>query len=191
MDNNNTASIRSTEKHVTPDLLLDQGQYSEGTTEEEQLMQTLYSILRDGTSESEMAIKQKVKVIFQKLQSLRARDGSGAEWRREKAELERKLGDLQTALQQERRGSGGRPDTALREELESCLDENVELQEMLGQNQKELHQTQSELTQLRMERESAEARVRDVEDQLAGLQDELRENSKTVRTRTSTHIHTN
>ncbi|KAG7257919.1 hypothetical protein CRUP_016403, partial [Coryphaenoides rupestris] len=138
-------------------------------------MQTLYSILRDGTSESEMAIKQKVKVICQKVQSLRARDGSGAEWRREKAALERKLGDLQ----QERRGSGGRPDPALREELESCLDENVQLQEMLGQNQKELHKTQSELTQLRMERESAEARVRDVEDQLAGLQDELRESSKT------------
>ncbi|CAL8360878.1 unnamed protein product [Arctogadus glacialis] len=177
VDNNNSAPIHNSEKHVTPDLLLDQGQVV--NEEEEQLMQTLYSILRDGTSESEVAIRQKVQVIFQKVQSLRSRDGSGAEWRKEKRELERSLGDLQAALKEERRGSSGRPDPALREQLESSLDENIQLQEMLGRKNKEFHQTQSELIQLRMERENAETRVRDVEDQLAGLQDELRESSRT------------
>lgn len=33
---------------VTPDLLLDQGQSSEVGTEEKQVMQTIYSILREG-----------------------------------------------------------------------------------------------------------------------------------------------
>ena len=41
-----------------------------------------------------------------------------------------------------------------------------------------------------MERENAETRVRDVEDQLAGLQDELRESSRTVQTLTGTEEHT-
>ena len=41
-------------------------------------------------------------------------------------------------------GSSGRPDPALREQLESSLDENIQLQEMLGRKNKEFHQTQSE-----------------------------------------------
>ena len=35
-----------------------------------------------------------------------SRDGSGAEWRKEKRELERSLGDLQAALKEERRVGG-------------------------------------------------------------------------------------
>ncbi|KAK2910223.1 cingulin isoform X2 [Channa argus] len=71
-------------------------------------------------------------------------------------------------------GSVSNPDPTLKAELESCLDENLQLREMLDRKKTELNETQSELTQLRMDRENAEARAREMEDQLAELQDDLR-----------------
>ncbi|XP_029958660.1 LOW QUALITY PROTEIN: cingulin [Salarias fasciatus] len=162
------------EAQVTPDLLLDQGQSAEMSSEEEQVMRTIYNILRQGSSESDVTINHKAKVIFQKIQNLRPRESPREEWLREKRELETKISKLQTFLHEERRDSASNSDPALKAELESCLDENLQLQEMLDRKKKELNDTQSELTQLRMDRESAEARVRGMEDQLAELQDELR-----------------
>ncbi|XP_049586753.1 cingulin [Syngnathus scovelli] len=160
-----------TEPRVTPDLLLDQS--AEMSREEEQIMQTIYSILREGTNESDVTIKHKVKIICQRIQNLQHKDAS-LDSTREKRELERKVAELQSALQEERRGSLGRSDKALKDELESCLDANLQLEETLAWKKKELHETQSELTQLRIERENAEARSRTMEDQLSELQDELR-----------------
>ncbi|KAM8734830.1 cingulin isoform 2-T2 [Acanthopagrus schlegelii] len=159
---------------VTPDLLLDQGPSAEMSSDEEQVMQTIYNILRQGTNESDVVIKHKVKNIFKKIQNLKSKERPQEEWMREKRELERKMAELQTTLQEERRDSVSNSDPALKAELESCLDENLQLQEMLDRKKKELNETQSELTQLRMDRENAEARVRDMEDQLAEFQDELR-----------------
>ncbi|XP_031155152.1 cingulin isoform X2 [Sander lucioperca] len=163
-----------TEAQVTPDLLLDQGQSAETTIEEEQIMQTIHNILRQGTNESDVVIKHKAKVIFQKVQNLKPKERPQEEWMREKWELESRIAELQTALQAERRNSVSNSDPALKAELESCLDENLQLREMLDRKKKELNETQSELTQLRMDRENAEARVRGMEDQVAELQDELR-----------------
>ncbi|XP_029593198.1 cingulin isoform X2 [Salmo trutta] len=147
---------------------------SEVTSEEEQVMQTIYSVLREGTSESDSVIRHKVWVIFQKIQGLKPSESSGEEWRREKRDLERKMMELQTSLQEERRGSVGSSDPVLKAELESCLDENMQLQETVDRAKTELHQTHSELSQLRMARESAESRVREMEDRLVELQEELR-----------------
>ncbi|XP_029602037.1 cingulin isoform X2 [Salmo trutta] len=147
---------------------------SEVTSEEEQVMQTIYSVLREGTSESDSVIRHKVWVIFQKIQGLKPSENSGEEWRREKRDLERKMMELQTSLQEERRGSVGSSDPVLKAELESCLDENMQLQETVDRAKTELHQTHSELSQLRMARESAESRVREMEDRLVELQEELR-----------------
>ncbi|XP_034466855.1 cingulin isoform X1 [Hippoglossus hippoglossus] len=159
-----------TETQVTPDLLLDQAQSAEMSGEEEQVMQTIYNILRQGTNESDVVIRHRVKLIVQKIQNIKPKESQREEWMREKKELERKTAELQTALQAGKRDS----DPALKAELESCLDENLQLREMLDRKKIELNETQSELTQLRMDRENAEARVRDMEDQLAELQDELR-----------------
>ncbi|XP_029593194.1 cingulin isoform X1 [Salmo trutta] len=166
-----TPSANRTDPLVTPDLLL---QSSEVTSEEEQVMQTIYSVLREGTSESDSVIRHKVWVIFQKIQGLKPSESSGEEWRREKRDLERKMMELQTSLQEERRGSVGSSDPVLKAELESCLDENMQLQETVDRAKTELHQTHSELSQLRMARESAESRVREMEDRLVELQEELR-----------------
>uniref|UniRef100_A0A8C7FKL7 Cingulin n=1 Tax=Oncorhynchus kisutch TaxID=8019 RepID=A0A8C7FKL7_ONCKI len=165
-----TPSANRTYPLVTPDLL----QSSEVTSEEEQVMQTIYSVLREGTSERDSVIRHKVRVIFQKIQGLKPSESSGEEWKREKRDLERKMMELQTSLQEERRGSVGSSDPVLKAELDSCLDENMQLQETVDRKKTELHQTHSELSQLRMERESAESRVRDMEDRLGELQEELR-----------------
>nr|XP_057939936.1 cingulin [Doryrhamphus excisus]XP_057939937.1 cingulin [Doryrhamphus excisus] len=159
-----------TEPQVTPDLLLDQ---SAEMSSEEQIMQTMYSILREGTNESDVSIKHKVNIICQRIHNLQYKEAP-PDLRREKRELERKVVELQNALQKERRGSVSHADKALKDELETCLDANLQLQETLDRKKKELSDSHSELTQLRIERENAEARARDMEDQLAELQDELR-----------------
>ncbi|XP_074540150.1 cingulin isoform X3 [Halichoeres trimaculatus] len=173
-----TSQSIPTEAQVTPDLLLDQGQSAETSREEEQVMQTIYNILRQGSNESDVVIKHKAKIIFQKIQNLQQpKDRAQDDWMREKRDLERKVAELQTALQAERRDSVSNSDPTLKAELESCLDENLQLREMLDRKKQELNETHSELTQLRMDRENAEAQVRDMEDQLAEFQDELRRES--------------
>ncbi|XP_034553977.1 cingulin isoform X2 [Notolabrus celidotus] len=155
-----------------------QGQSAETSKEEEQVMQTIYNILRQGSNESDVVIKHKAKIIFQKIQNLQPKDRAAQEeWVREKRDFERKVAELQAALQAERRDSVSNSDPTLKAELESCLDENLQLREMLDRKKQELNETQSELTQLRMDRENAEARVREMEDQLSEFQDELRRES--------------
>ncbi|KAM4736411.1 cingulin isoform 2-T2 [Anableps anableps] len=156
------------------DLADSQVQSAEISSEEDQVMKTVYNILRQGSSESDAVIRNKVRSIFLKFQSIMPKESPRDEWIREKRELETKLAQLQTALREERRDSASNSDPALKAELESCLDENLQLQEMLDRNKKELNETQSDLAQLRMDREKAESRVREMEDHLAELQDELR-----------------
>ncbi|XP_035245351.1 LOW QUALITY PROTEIN: cingulin [Anguilla anguilla] len=170
--------VSQTETQVTPDLLLmDQGQGSEVMTEEERTKQAVYNILRLGANENESATKQKVNLVFEKIQGLRTSEGASEAWRAEKRDLERRLAELQSALSVERKGSSS-ADLKLKAELEDCLDENLQLQEQLDKKKNEMHQTHTELTQLRMDRESAESRVRQLEDQLSGLQEELKKESE-------------
>ncbi|XP_057196519.1 cingulin [Triplophysa rosa] len=134
----------SVDSHVTPDLLLDQGQSSGSEfSSEEQIQQIIYGVLRQGSTEGDATIKRKVQVICSKIQGLKS-------------------------------SQVNRADGSLNEELEKHLDENVQLQEQLARKNTELHQIHSELTHLRMDRENAESHVRELEYQLAGLQEELR-----------------
>ncbi|MEQ2191737.1 hypothetical protein XENOCAPTIV_001913, partial [Xenoophorus captivus] len=123
--------VDPSDSQVTPDLLLDQVECAEMSFEEEQVMKTVYNILRQGS------------VCFSK----QPKENPWEEWIGEKRELETKVAQLQTALREERRVSRAQ-----------------------------------RLTQLRMDRENAETRLREMEDHLAELQDEVRrENgSKTV-----------
>ncbi|XP_055020237.1 cingulin isoform X3 [Boleophthalmus pectinirostris] len=155
-----------------------QGQSAEASSEEQQMMQTIYNILREGTNDSDIVIKHKVKVIAQ---TFKLKEKVCEDLTRERSELQRKVSELHLALQQERRDSINNSSATLKAELESCLDENLQLRELHDRMKKELNETQSELTQLRMDRENAEARARNMEDQLAELQDEIRKenNNKT------------
>ncbi|KAG5842840.1 hypothetical protein ANANG_G00182020 [Anguilla anguilla] len=80
-----TPQIAQTEKQVTPDLLRDQGQSSEVTSKEERTKQAIYSILKEGTSESAAATNRKVDLILEKLQDLGVSQGADPTM---KAELE-------------------------------------------------------------------------------------------------------
>lgn len=90
------------------------------------------------------------------------------------ATIKRKVHVICSKIQGLKGAQVKRSDDSIKEELEKHLDENVQLQEQLARKNTELHQIHSELTQLRMDREHAESHVRELEDQLAGLQDELR-----------------
>ncbi|CAL8295050.1 unnamed protein product [Merluccius merluccius] len=68
------------------------------------------------------------------------------------------------------RGSVGNPKT----NLEEHLNDAKELQQQLNRHKAELKQAHDELAEGRMAREAAESTVRQQEDQLAGLQEELR-----------------
>uniref|UniRef100_A0A3B3QR19 Cingulin n=1 Tax=Paramormyrops kingsleyae TaxID=1676925 RepID=A0A3B3QR19_9TELE len=177
-----TAPLTQTDTQATPDLLKDKDQSLEPLGEADKAKQMIYTILRDGNNESVSATKRKVDLVFDKIQGLRS-SGAASEipseaWRKEKRDLERKLADLQSALQEERRNTQkASTDRNLKAELEDCLDDNLQLKEHLDRKKTELDQAQTDLTQLRIERESAESRVRDLEDQMAGFQEELRRES--------------
>ncbi|KAK3571807.1 hypothetical protein QTP86_020586 [Hemibagrus guttatus] len=137
--NNDWSAVDS---HVTPDLLIDQSQSSgsEFSSEEDQIQQIIYSVLRQGSNDSDALIKRRVRLICDKIQGLKM----------------------------------NKSDLALKAQLEESLDENINLQEQLNRKKTELDQIHSEMIQLRMERENAESRVRQIDDQLTGLQEELR-----------------
>ncbi|XP_064201690.1 cingulin-like [Anguilla rostrata] len=80
-----TPQIAQTEKQVTPDLLRDQGQSSEVASKEERTKQAIYSILKEGSSESAAATNRKVDLILEKLQDLGVSQGADPTM---KAELE-------------------------------------------------------------------------------------------------------
>ncbi|KAL4636136.1 cingulin [Arapaima gigas] len=180
-----TRPITHMEGQVTPDLLIDQDQSAELSNEEEQTKQMIYNILREGNNESISATSRKVDLVFEKIQGLRSQHSSacsenlGEVWSKEKRDLERRVAELEASVLEERKKTQmGSADQTLKAELEDCLDENLQLQEQLDRKKTELHQAHSELAQLRMERETAESQVRNLEDQLAGLQEELRRESE-------------
>ncbi|KAK6467036.1 cingulin-like [Huso huso] len=163
----------------TPDLLQNQRQLG---SEEERAKEALYTILREGSSDNENAVKRKVNLVFEKIQAFKsvAPSSDSRTLLMQKNELERRASELQMRLDEEtknRLNSSSRLDTSvqsLRSELEETLDENIQLQEVLSQTKSELHSSVTELMQLRMEKEALETRVRGLEDHLSGLQEELR-----------------
>lgn len=132
---------------VTPDLLLDQGQ----------------------SSGSEFSTEDQIQQIIYDVLRQGSTEGDAA--------IKRRVRVICSKIQGLKGAQVSRPDDSLKEELEKRLDDNVQLQEQLGRKSTELHQMHSELTQLRMDREYAESHVRELEDQLAGLQQELRRES--------------
>ncbi|XP_031431939.1 cingulin [Clupea harengus] len=68
-----TVPANQAEAQVTPDLLLDQSQSSgsEFSSEDDLMQQMIYSALRQGSGESDAVIKQKVRVLCNKIQALK------------------------------------------------------------------------------------------------------------------------
>ncbi|XP_067217431.1 cingulin isoform X2 [Chanodichthys erythropterus] len=131
-------------KPVTPDLIKSQTTSTEnGNGEDAQTKQAIYNILKEGSIESEAAIKRKTSLIHERF-------------------CEVKSPQILVT------------DSNMKTELEQEFNKNTQLQQLLDKTKRELQENQDQMVELRMDREVAESRLRQQEDQLAQLQEELR-----------------
>ncbi|XP_068608559.1 cingulin-like protein 1 [Brachionichthys hirsutus] len=178
----------STEADVqTPDLLKGQQELSQ-QTHEETAKQILFSYLKDGSKDNDETTNRKVNLVFEKIQTLKSRatassqdDGKtlglstqtralqqkNAEMVKEMAELKRQLENNRA----ERRTVAGLKE--LQPKLEWSEGECKRVTEKLSKTEAELQITVEELFQVKMEREQYQTEIRDLQDQLSEMHDEL------------------
>nr|XP_033779611.1 cingulin isoform X2 [Geotrypetes seraphini] len=157
----------------TPDLLKDQ---TAGGSEHTKKL--IYSILKEGTADSENSVKRKSNLLFEKLQPL-MHAGSSDSARTllsEKNDLEKRVAELQRQLDQETKCIRLEP-SRVQQNLEIKLEERVEecsrLKEAFERKQKELNDILQELVELRMDKERGETKMRALEAEFLDLQEEL------------------
>ncbi|XP_060894568.1 cingulin-like protein 1 isoform X2 [Labrus mixtus] len=171
---------------ATPDLLKGQQELSQQTNEET-AKQILFSYLKDG-KDSDETTKRKVNLVFEKIQTLKSRATGSAPsdnksldisaqtkvLQEQNAELEKEMSEVKRQLeknQADRRTAAGLKE--LQQELERSAKECNRLREKLAQTEAELQTTLEELFQVKMEREQYQTEIRDLQDQLSEMHDEL------------------
>ncbi|CAN9507055.1 unnamed protein product [Ophioblennius macclurei] len=176
---------------ATPDLLKGQQELSQ-QSHEETAKQILFNYLKDGSSDSDDVTKRKVNLVFEKIQTLKTRATSGAQsdsksldfsaqtkaLKEQNAALEKEITDLKrrleeqtTKIQADRRTATGLKE--LQQELQRSVEECKLLREKLSKAEAELKTTVEELFQVKMEREQYQTEIRDLQDQLSEMHDEL------------------
>ncbi|XP_028926049.1 cingulin-like protein 1 [Ornithorhynchus anatinus] len=179
---------------ATPDLLKGQKEVAQ-QGHEETAKQILFNYLREGIDNDDVT-KRKVNLVFEKIQTLRSRAAASAQGSsqaaesslelktlleqksklsKEVTELQKKL-DLEMQNQQNLREERDQTRGSLEElqrQHEGKVEENAELQKQIGQGQTELRKTLEELFRVRMEREQHQLEIRDLQDQLSEMHDEL------------------
>ncbi|XP_031702152.1 cingulin-like protein 1 [Anarrhichthys ocellatus] len=176
---------------ATPDLLKGQQELSQ-QTHEETAKQILFNYLKDGSTDNDDTTKRKVNLVFEKIQTLKSRATASAqidnksldfgaqtkalqeqneELGKEMAELKRQLEDQTTRNQADKRTVAGLK--KLQQELERSVEECKRLKEKLAKTEFELQATVEELFQVKMEREQHQTEIRDLQDQLSEMHDEL------------------
>ncbi|XP_012584130.1 PREDICTED: cingulin-like protein 1 isoform X2 [Condylura cristata] len=179
---------------ATPDLLKGQQELTQQTNEET-AKQILYNYLKEGTDNDD-ATKRKVNLVFEKIQTLKSRAAGSSQGNNqasnsssevkdllaqknklitEVAELQRQL-QLEVKNQQNIKEERERMKANLKE-LQSQHDHKVEensvLQRRLEESEGELRKNLEELFQVKMEREQHQTEIRDLQDQLSEMHDEL------------------
>ncbi|XP_042543496.1 cingulin-like protein 1 isoform X1 [Dipodomys spectabilis] len=183
----------STDAQATPDLLKGQQELTRQTNEET-AKQILYNYLKEGSTDNEDATKRKVNLVFEKIQTLKSRaagstqgnnQASSSELKdllEQKNKLALELAELEKQLQQEVKNQQNIKEERDRmraslEELrgrhESKLEEMARLQQRLEESEGELQKHLEELFQVKMEREQHQTEIRDLQDQLSEMHDEL------------------
>ncbi|CAL8404740.1 unnamed protein product [Boreogadus saida] len=175
---------------VTPDLLKGQQEISQ-QTHEETAKQILYNYLKDGCSDTDDTTKRKVNLVFEKIQTLKSRASGGVQvdnpqpsvdmaaqtrsLQEQKERLEKEILDTKeklaehskmSRLDSEKIGSGLR-------ELQQSDEERSRLSAKLTKTEADLQTTLEELFQVKMEREKYQSEIRDLQDQLSEMHDEL------------------
>lgn len=167
----------------TPDLLKDQQEVSPPGSSES-TKELIYSILKDGSKESESSLKRKTNLMFEKIQALaavppedaRASVSQNSELKRKMEELQQKL-DEETKLRQKAEQAREAPRSGAARNLESRLEEAQNecrlLKAALEKKIQELQSRLQELTEVKAARDQAEDKLGDVEEQLMGMHEEL------------------
>ncbi|XP_028627213.1 cingulin-like protein 1 isoform X2 [Grammomys surdaster] len=146
---------------ATPDLLKGQQELTQQTNEET-AKQILYNYLKEGGTDNEDVTKRKVNLVFEKIQTLKSRAAGSAQGYNQnrqniKEERERMREDLED----------------LRARHQSQVEETATLQRRLEESEAELQKNLEELFQVKMEREQHQTEIRDLQDQLSEMHDEL------------------
>ncbi|XP_057579601.1 cingulin-like protein 1 isoform X2 [Hippopotamus amphibius kiboko] len=179
---------------ATPDLLKGQQELTQQTNEET-AKQILYNYLKEG-SDNEDATKRKVNLVFEKIQTLKSRaagstqgsnqaSNSSSEVKdllEQKNKLTSEVAELQRQLQLEVKNQQNIKEErdrmkanleAFQSQHDSKAEENAELQRRLEESEGELRRHLEELFQVKMEREQHQTEIRDLQDQLSEMHDEL------------------
>ncbi|XP_028812615.1 cingulin-like protein 1 [Denticeps clupeoides] len=183
------------EAQSTPDLLKGQQELSQ-QTHEETAKQILFNYLRDGSNDNDDTTKRKVNLVFEKIQTLKSRAAGSVQadsntqdlathtkaLQDQKANLEQELATLRKDLQHEAekqkslveaQEKAGEDVRELQKDLEQSRDECAKLMENLAKTEADLRTTLEELFQVKMEREQYQTEIRDLQEQLSEMHDEL------------------
>ncbi|XP_055973605.1 cingulin isoform X2 [Sorex fumeus] len=159
----------------TPDLLRDQ-QEAAPPGSVDHVKAALYSILREGSSESDASVRRKVSLVLEQMQPLVMTPGS-AKVLAGQGELAQKVEELQRKLDEEvkKRQVLEPSRLELERQLEEKAEECTRLQALLERQQGESRQSGTELQNLRLLLDQA-GRVRSgLETQVMELQDQLKQ----------------
>uniref|UniRef100_H0WNY6 Cingulin like 1 n=1 Tax=Otolemur garnettii TaxID=30611 RepID=H0WNY6_OTOGA len=180
---------------ATPDLLKGQQELTQQTNEET-AKQILYNYLKEGSTDNDDATKRKVNLVFEKIQTLKSRAAGSAQGNNQvsnssseikdlleqKNKLTVEVAELQRQLQLEVKNQHNIKEErermrtnleALRSQHDSKVEENSVLQQRLEESEGELRKNLEELFQVKMEREQHQTEIRDLQDQLSEMHDEL------------------
>ncbi|XP_013798559.2 cingulin isoform X1 [Apteryx mantelli] len=170
----------------TPDLLQDQQEVTQPGSSEH-TKELIYGILKEGSRDSDISLKRKTNLVFEKIQELTgslqvpAKDVACSQ--PQHSELVRKVEELQEKLDEEmklrqklelvrdpaRMGSARTLETRLQEAQE----ESQRLRAALEKKAQELQSSLQELTDVKIAKEQAETQLGDCEEQLMVMQEEL------------------
>ncbi|KAM6294120.1 cingulin [Aegotheles albertisi] len=163
----------------TPDLLRDQREVAQPNSGENP-KELIYSILKEGSSESEISLKRKTARLLEKMQEP-PKDAACSQ--PQHRDLARKVEELQEKLDEETklrqklelsreqgRSSAAR---ALEARLREAEGESQRLRGALEKKSQELQRSLQELGEVRTAREQAERRLGDSEEQLVAVHQEL------------------
>ncbi|XP_062453824.1 cingulin isoform X2 [Rhea pennata] len=170
----------------TPDLLRDQREVAQPGSSEH-AKELIYGILKEGSRDSDISLKKKTNLVFEKIQeltgSLREPAKDAACSQPQHSELARKVEELQEKLDEEtklrqklelprdpaRTGST----RALETRLQEAQEESQRLRAALEKKAQELQSSLQELTDVKIAKEQAETRLADCEEQLMVMHEEL------------------
>uniref|UniRef100_A0AAV2LSA7 Myosin tail domain-containing protein n=1 Tax=Knipowitschia caucasica TaxID=637954 RepID=A0AAV2LSA7_KNICA len=186
----NKKTTAEADVHVTPDLLKGQQALSQ-QTHEETAKQILFNYLKDGSSDSDETTKRKVNLVFEKIQTLKSRATASAQGdnntvdisahtralQGQNAELEKELSKLKNQLEEQTTKKTERRLTStlkeLQHEQQKSEEECQRLKGKVTKAETDLQTTVEELFQVKMEREQYQTEIRDLQDQLSEMHDEL------------------